>query len=104
GDDLPRETGEFVVVFLDFAAEDFQVGNRVAALTAGHVDDEQQHAATGDVTQELVTEAAVFMRAFDQSGDVGDGAAAVAGKLDDADDRLERGERIGRDHRVGGGK
>ena len=104
GDDLPREAREFLVVFLDLAAEDFEIRERVAAFAAGHVQHEEQHAAAGDVAQELMAEAAVFMRAFDQAGNVGDGAAAEAGKLDDADDRLQSGERIGGDFRFCGGE
>jgi hypothetical protein len=40
------------------------------------------------VAEELMTEAAVFMRPLDESRDVRDGAAAESSELDDADNRL----------------
>ncbi len=51
-----------------------------------------------------MTESAVFVRPFDQPRDVRDGAAAETRKLDDSDDRLERGERVGRHLRLRGGE
>ena len=62
--------------------------HRIAALAAGDVDHEEQHPAARDVAEELVAETDVRMRAFDQAGNVRDGAAAVSPKLDHADVRL----------------
>ena len=103
-DDFPGEAGEVFVVFLDLAAEDFQVGHRIAAIDASDVDDEEEQAATGDVAEEFVAEAAIGVSAFDEAGNIGDGAAAEAGELDDADSGLQGGERVGGDLGFGGGE
>ena len=54
--------------------------------------DEQARAF--DVTQELVSEARPFMRAFDQARNVGDDKAAADIHGDDAEVGDERGERV----------
>jgi signal transduction histidine kinase/CheY-like chemotaxis protein len=103
-DDFPRETCELVVIFLDFAAKDFQIGNRIASFATSHVDHKKQYAATGDVTEELVAEATVFVRSFDQPGNVSHSATSEPREFDHADNRLQRRERIGSNLRLGVGK
>ena len=72
----------------------------LAGMLAGAVDQMQQHAAALDVAEEAVAEARAFVRAFDQAGNVGQHElAAVA--LDHAELRVERGEGIVGDLRLG---
>ena len=54
-----------------------------------------------DVLEERVAEARAVLGAFDQAGDVGDDDPAIAGEFDDAELRVERGERIVGDLRAG---
>ena len=41
-------------------------------------------------------ESLVFVCSFDQAGNIRDGRASIAVQFNDANDRIERGERIGR--------
>ena len=67
------------------------------------IEDEKQNPATGDVPQKIVAEADVAMRAFDQTGNVGNRGAAITVEIDHPNDRMQRGERIRRDLRMRGG-
>ena len=76
---------------------------RLAVLAAGHVDDEDQERAALDVAEELVAEAAVLVRAFDEARDVGHHDAVEAvGVVDHAHVDVEGRERIRRHLRTGG--
>ena len=66
------------------------------------IDEVHEHRATLDVTQELVAEAVAFVRAFDETGDVGDDERLVVIRLHDAEVRDERRERIVGDLRLRG--
>ena len=50
-----------------------------------------------------MAEADIAMGAFDEAGDIGDGGAPVPGKIDDANDGVEGGERVRGDFRMRGG-
>ncbi len=102
GDDEPGSFGEGGIVEFEFLAQGAEVLDGVAALAAGHVEDEEEELAPDDVPEEFVAEADVEVGAFDEAGDVGNGGAVVAGELDDADDGVEGGEGIGGDLGVGG--
>ena len=62
----------------------------------------QQHAAALGVAEEAVAEADAFMRAFDQAGQVGQHEFALV-DAHDAELRMQRGERIVGDLRLGRG-
>ena len=78
---------------------------RLAVLAASHVDDEDQERTALDVTEELVTQAAVLVRAFDEARDVGHHDAVEAvGVVDHAHVDVQGRERIRRHLRAGGGE
>ena len=52
--DFPGKSSEFVVIFLDLTAENFQVGNRVAAFAAGGAQ-EMRAAAVMSAAREIFT-------------------------------------------------
>ena len=60
----------------------------------GRVDHVDQRARALEMREEVVTEADTFARAFDQSRHVGDDELAAVGRLDRAEHRLKRRERI----------
>ncbi len=60
----------------------------------------QQHAAALDMAEEAVAEAGALMRAFDQAGNVGQHEFAAV-DADHAELRMQRGEGIVRDLRLG---
>ncbi len=94
GDDAPGTLGEFSGVEGDFFADSFEIGDRITALGAAGIDDEEEDAAAHDVAEEVMAEADVLMRAFDQTRDVSQGATTVFMEVDDAHHRLEGGEGI----------
>ncbi len=61
----------------------------------------QQHAAAFGVAEELVAKTDAFMRAFDQPGQIGEHEFALV-DAHDAELRMQRGERIVGDLRLGG--
>ena len=65
------------------------------------VDHDAQHPGPLDVAQELVAEPLALAGALDQPGDVGDDELGVLVEPDDAEVRLERGERVVGDLRLG---
>ena len=74
----------------------------LARVRARRIDEMQQNPAAFDMAEETVAEAKAFMRAFDEAGNVGENEfASVAGN--DAELRIERGEGIIGDLRLGGG-
>ena len=86
-----------------FALEDAVVVPRLAVFAAGHVDDEDQERAAFDVAEELVAEAAVLVRAFDEARDVGHHDAVEAvGVVDHAHVDVQGRERIRRHLRTRG--
>ena len=87
----------------ELVADDVVVPARVAG---GAVDDLEQDPGPLDVAQERVTQARTRRRALDQPGHVGDRRppAVVDAQVHDAQVGLERGERVGRDLRLGGGE
>ena len=65
-------------------------------LASGYVENEKQNPTAGNVTEKIMAETDVPMRALDQSRNVRDRSAAVAIELDHADNRMEGRERIRR--------
>ena len=63
----------------------------------------QQDGAALDMAEEAVAEAGAFMRALDQAGDVGEHEFLRVGQADDAELRMQRGERVVGDLRARGG-
>ena len=102
GDDAPRALGQLLGVEGDFLAHDFQVGHGITAFGSCGIDDEKQHTAAHDVAQEIMAEADVFVRAFDEAGNVRQAATAVGSELDHADHGLQRGEGVVGDLGLGG--
>src|SRR5579864_3240936 len=70
-------------------------------VLAGTVDQMQQHTAALDVAEEAVAEADALMSALDQAGNVGEHEFAAA-DVDDAELRMQGGERVIGDLRLGG--
>ena len=58
------------------------------------VDDVDEEPRALEVGEELVAEAHALARAFDQTGNVGDGELAAVGRLDGAEHGLKRRERV----------
>jgi len=54
----------------------------------------QQQARPLDVAEEAVAEAVALVSPLDEPGDVGDHERPLVGRLDDAQMRLERRERV----------
>src|SRR5215204_3457195 len=73
----------------------------VASVLAGAVDQVQQHPAALGVAEEAVADTGAFVRALDQAGNVGEHELAFIDARD-AQLRVQRGERIIRDLRLGG--
>ena len=73
----------------------------LAGVFAGPVDEMQQHAAALDVAEEAVAEPDAVMRALDQSRQVGEHEFAIV-DAHHAELRMQRGERIVGDLRLGG--
>ena len=82
----------------EFAADCAVVGARVRARRVNEV---HQSAAALDMAEEPVAEAVTLMRALDQAGNVGEHKIAPVDP-DDAETRMEGGERIIGDLRLGG--
>src|SRR6476659_4454005 len=70
------------------------------AFAPGDIENEKQDTAPGNVTEKIVAQPDVPMRAFDQTRNIRDRRAAISVKLDHADDRVQRRERIRRDLRM----
>ena len=103
GHDQARLGGEDRRVETQLALKDAMVVPRLAVLAAGHVDDEDEERAALDVAEELVAEAAVLMRAFDEPRDIGHHDAVEAvGVVDHAHVDVQGRERIRRHLRAGG--
>ena len=94
--DARRLGCECGIVEAQFLAERLIVVNWIPAFAASHVEDKEEGFAANDVAQELVTEAAIFVGTLDQTGDVRHGGATVFRKVNDTDQWMQRGERIGR--------
>src|SRR5262245_2489096 len=78
----------------------------LAGMLAGAVDEMQEDAAALDMTEEAVAEARAFVRAFDQTRNIGEHELALVDR-DHAELRMQRGERIVGDlrpRRAHGGK
>ena len=95
--------GQVFAVKFDFRAEVLQVFNGVAPFASGHVQNEDEYLAAGDVAQEFVPQAAVAVCAFNDAGDVRYHAAAETVEFHHADDGLKCRERIVGDFRLGCG-
>src|SRR5580704_5580724 len=72
-----------------------------ARVLAGAVDQMQQYTATLDMAKEAVAETDAFMGAFDQARNVGEHEFAAT-NVDHAELRMQRGERVIGDLRLGG--
>ena len=78
----------------ELGEDDVEVGERVAAGLEGRaVEDVHERGAALDVAEELEAEALALARALDEAGHVGDRVADVA-RLDDAEVRVQRRERV----------
>src|SRR5256714_8237787 len=75
----------------------------MAAFNAVDVEHEKKHATSRDMAEKIVTQPYVAMRYFDPPRDVRDRGAAVAIEFNHAHDRMQGGERIRRDFRMGRG-
>src|SRR5579862_4342572 len=95
--------------YLRFLRQAVTVGGKLRAhrlvrntrILAGAVDQMQQHTAALDMTEEAVAEADAFMGAFDQAWNVGEHEFAAA-DVDHAELRMQCGERVIGDLRLGG--
>ena len=103
GDNEPGPFREQRIVEIDLAPELLQVFHGIAAFASGDVEDEEQSAASRDVPQKLVAESEPAMRALNQTGNISDRSAAIFGKIDHTDDRMQRREWIWRNFRTRGG-
>ena len=101
GQDAPGAFGELVGVEGNLFAQGFEIGDRVAALAAGGIDDEHEEAAAHDVAEELVTEADIGVGTLDQARDIGNGGAADGVELHDTDHGLQGGEGVVSDFGAG---
>ena len=95
----PRQLRESVPVSLQLGLDGRVVGSRVGAVQRRDVEDVDQQAGALHVGEELVPEPGALARALDQARDVGHDELAI-GRLERAEHRLERGERVVRDLRM----
>ena len=79
---------------LELTHDHIVVVHRLTSARRGDVDEVNQHLGPLEMTQEAVAETLAVVRPFDQSGDVGNDEAALAGKADDAQVRAEGRERV----------
>src|SRR6185312_5277044 len=99
-----RTVEQFGIEFLEFRLDRAHLVDRIDVLGhRRHVDQMQQQARARDVLEELDAEPRTFRRTFDQSGNVGDHEALIGADAHHAQMRLQRGERIVRNPRRGGG-
>src|SRR5205823_2901262 len=84
------------IVKVQFLAQLLQIFGRIAAFASGNVDHEEKNSAARDVSKEFVTESKPAVRAFNQTGNVRDRRASIFRKFHHTDDRMQRGEGIGR--------
>jgi hypothetical protein len=75
-------------------AEGFEILSWVSAFASGNINNEQQNLAARDVAQEFVPESKTEVRAFNQTGDIGNRRPSIIGKLHHADNRMQRRKRI----------
>ena len=78
----------------EFLLDGLEVRDRIAILCRRNVDQVEQQARPFDMSQELDAEAVAQMRAFDQSGNVGDDERSCPDRSDNAQMGFERRERI----------
>ena len=103
GHDDARLRSENRRVEAKFALKDAVVVPRITVLAAGHIDDEYQQRTAFDVAKELVTEAAVFVGAFDETRNVRhDDAVETIFVINHAHIDVQGRERIRRHLRTGG--
>ena len=69
-------------------------------VAGGRIDDVHEHARTLEMREELVTEPGTLGGALDQTRNVCDDELAAVRRVDRAEDRLERRERIVGDLRL----
>ena len=103
GDDEARFFEQRGIVKFQFAQQLLVIVPRLAVVRAGHVEQQHEDFAALDVAQKFVAEADVVVRAFDQARHVADREPFPVGIFDDADLRMQRGERIRRDFRARAG-
>ena len=92
-DDL-RLGGERWLKELQLAPDRVEILDGIAAARAGDINQMHEHFRAFQMAQKPVAEPLPAVRAFDEPGHVGDGEAAVAAQLHDAQIRRQRGERI----------
>ena len=79
---------------LQFAADDVEILDRVAAAGRRDVDHVHQDLGSFQVREELRAQAVSLVRAFDQARDVGHDERPVIAQLHDAEVRRQRRERV----------
>src|SRR4051794_29803707 len=94
-----RELGEAGVVLAQLRLDHRVVGGRVRAVERREVEHVDEQPRALDVGEEVVAETGAGAGALDQPRDVGDHELAVVG-VECAEDRLQRGERVGGDLRL----
>ena len=75
-------------------------GPALGRLAVGGVDHVDEHARPLQMREELVSEPRALARALDQARDVGDGQLPAVRRVDGAEDRRDRRERVLRDLRL----
>ena len=96
--------GEHVRIILFQLVEDFFVViPRLTVVDAGHVEDDAEGAAPANVAEEGVAKPHVEMCTLNDTGDVADGVALPAVHFHHANLRVQRGEGVGGNLRLGVG-
>ena len=100
-DDQARALEQLGSVGLQFAQEHLDLFRRRHAFHRHQIGQDAQHAGTLDVPQKLDAQTATLRRALDEPGDVSDDELGLRIDAHDAEVRLERGERVVGDLRLG---
>ena len=97
-----RARVEPVPVSAKLPVDDLHFLDGIASARHGEVHEMEEQASPLDVAQEPVPEPVSFVGPFDEAWDVGDDERPIAARVDDAEVRDERRERIVRDLRPRG--
>src|SRR5437899_11093988 len=89
-----RTQSQIRIVSSKLTVDDFVIVTRIAARSRRHVNQMKQHLGALNVSQKPIAKSMAFMRAFDQTGNVGDYKSVKISKIDHAQMRLKRGKRI----------
>lgn len=102
GDDARWFGDQRGIVEPQFLAEALVIIDRMTPFTARHVDDIEKCLTANDMSQKFMAKAAIFMRAFDQAGNVCHRGAAEIRQINHTDKRMQCREWIGGRFRLGG--